>query len=91
MKIYKFILSIIKKIESMKQGLIAYSYFDGRWHWICLNDFDFYMKNEKFKALSKAWHKVAKTMGIEITFAYCEPKEETLAKLADEDNLILNV
>lgn len=91
MKVDKFIFSIIRKIESMKQGMIAYAYFDKGFYWICLNDFDFYMTDKRFKALSNAWHKAGKSLGIRVTFAYCAPKEEHLVKLANEDNLFLNV
>lgn len=91
MKIDKFIYSIIRKIESLKQGIIAYAYKDEICYWICLNDFDFYTSDKRFRTLSDAWHKAAKALGIDITFVYCEPKEDALAKLAEEDNLFLNV
>lgn len=91
MKIDKFISSILKKIESLKQGIIAYAYFDSNWYWICLNDFDFYMNDKKFKILAKAWDTAGKALGIKIIFAYCKPKEEFLVKLANDDNLFLNM
>ena len=98
MKIEKFILSILKKVERMKEGVVAYSYKTGKtpmthvWWEISVSDFDLYMNDKGFKTLSNAWHKAAKVKGHKIIFV-CGwmPTEEKLAKLADEDNLILNI
>lgn len=98
MKIESFILSILRKVESLKDGVIAYSYKSGNapmthtWWEISVSDFDLYMNDKRFKNLSKAWHTAAKQQGHKIIFV-CGwmPTEEKLAKLAEEDNLILNV
>lgn len=98
MKIETFILNILKKIESLQDGVIAYAYKTGNapmthtWWEVSVSDFDLYMNNPRFKALSKAWHKAAEAQGNKIVFV-CGwiPTEEKLAKLAEEDNLILNV
>lgn len=98
MKIENFILSILKKVEGMKEGVIAYAYKTGNapmthtWWEISVSDFDLYMNDKRFKTLSAAWRKAAKAQGEKIIFV-CGwmPTEEKLAKLADEDNLILNV
>ena len=98
MKIESFILSILKKVESMKEGVVAYSYKIGNapmthvcWE-ISVSDFDLYMNDKRFKTLSNAWHKAAKAKGHKIIFV-CGwmPTEEKLVKLMEEDNLILNV
>lgn len=98
MKIENFILSILKKVESLKDGVIAYAYKSGNvpmthtWWEISVSDFDLYMNDKRFKSLSNAWHKAAKAQGHKIIFV-CGwmPTEEKLAKLAEEENLILNI
>ena len=97
MKIENFILSIIRKIEEIKPGIIAYAYKDGnetktcvRWI-VCVSDFDFYMNDSRFKTLSKAWHAAGKARKEKIIFCYCSPKEKKLAELAESDNLIMNI
>jgi hypothetical protein len=98
MKIEKFILSILNTIESMKEGVVAYSYKTGNtpmthvWCEISVSDFDLYMNDKRFKTLSNAWHKASKAKGHKIIFV-CGwmPTEEKLVKLSDENNLILNI
>lgn len=98
MKIEKFILNILKKIESLQDGVIAHAYKTGNymtsniWWEISVSDFELYAKNKRFKTLTKAWHKVAKSYGFEIIFV-CGwmPTEQKLVKLAEDGNLILNV
>ena len=98
MKIESFILSILKKVENMKEGVVAYSYKTGNapmthvWWEISVSDFDLYMNDKRFKTLSNAWHKASKAKGHKIIFV-CGwmPTEEKLVKLSDENNLILNV
>lgn len=97
MKIDTFILNILRKVESLKEGVIAYAYLDGNepmthtWYCVCLNDYEMYTTDKRFKALSKAWHTAAKAIGIKVIFAYCQPSEERLESLANADNLFLNV
>lgn len=91
MKGKAFILSIIKKLESLVDGMVVYAYKECSWYSICLSDYDYYFHNQRFKTLSKAWHKAAVARGFKISFAYCNPLESKLKKLADEDNLIINV
>lgn len=98
MKIENFILSILKKVESLKDGVVAYAYKSGNvpmtytWWEISVSDFDLYMNDKRFKSLSKAWSKAAKAQGHKIIFV-CGwmPTEEKLVKLAEEENLILNI
>lgn len=98
MKIEDFILNILKKIEEIDEGSIAYAYKTGNapmtevyWE-ISVSNSYFYMNNKRFKTLTKAWYKSARARGEKIIFV-CgwKPSEEKLVKLADENNLILNV
>ena len=97
MRIENFILSIIRKLEEIKPGMIAYAYKDsnapkiGFWWTICVSDFEFYMNDTRFKTLSKAWHAAIKARKEKIMFCYCSPKEKKLVTLAESDNLIMNI
>ena len=97
MKGWNFILSIIKQIEHLFPGTIAYGYEDGnatgthKWWTVCVSEYEMYMHNPRFKALSRAWHKAAIARGCKVVFCYCKPLEEILAKLAKNDNLIFNL
>lgn len=98
MKIEKFILNILKKIESLQDGIIAYAYkssnetFTNIWWEISISSFEVYMHNKRFKTLSRAWCKAAQLHGYKIVFV-CGfmPTEVKLMRLAERDNLILNV
>lgn len=98
MEAEKFILSVLKKIESLKDGVIAYAYKTGNatmthtWWEVSVSDFDLYMNDKRFKNLSNAWHKAAIVHNVRLVFV-CGwvPTEERLSKLADENNLILNI
>lgn len=98
MKSEKFILNIIEKIESLKDGVIAYAYKTSNatmmhtWWEVSVSDFDLYVNDKRFKNLSNAWHKAAIVHNIRLVFV-CGwiPTEEQLFRLANEDNLILNV
>lgn len=92
-----FLLSILKKIESLKEGVICYAtedhYPDGthRWWWIAVDDYNFYSQDWKYKSLMNAYGKAAKARGLNIAFCYCSVSEDSLMKLANESNLILNI
>jgi len=98
MKIEKFILNVIKKIESLKEGIVVYSYKTGNtpmtyiWWEVSISDFDLYMNSKRFKTLSNAWYKAAKAQGFKLIFV-CGwiPSEKKLIDLAENNNLILNV
>lgn len=93
-----FILNILKKIESLKEGVIAYSYKTGNesmsniWWEVSISDYNLYMNDRRFKALSNAYHKAAKQQGFKLIFV-CGwiPSENKLIDLAENDNLILNI
>ena len=94
----KFLLSILKQIESLKDGVIAYAYRTSnapktfRYWEVSVSDFDLYMNDNRFKQLTKEWHEEAERRGERIIFI-CGwvPTEERLLKLAEEDNLVLNL
>ena len=93
-----FLLSVVKKIESLKDGIISYGCLTGNidmtytWWQISVSDYDLYMHDERFKRLSRAWYKAALAKGFKLIFV-CGwvPSEEKLLKLAEEDNLILSI
>lgn len=92
-----FIRGILAKCESLRPGLIAYAHEDGnatgtnKWTAVCVSDLDMYFHDQRFKALTRAWHTVAAKKGFNLVFCYCSPKEKNLAELADNENLIMNV
>ena len=96
MKIEKFILNILKKIENLQDGVIAYAHKTGNvpmthiWWEISVSDYELYMHDKRFRTLKNAWYKVALAQGHKIIFV-CGwiPTEQKLAKLSEEDNLIL--
>lgn len=94
--IENLILKVVCAIESLKEGTICYAYYDKSYEhyefWaICVNDFQFYMSDKRFIALCGAWRKILRTKGCRVSFCYQNPTEKILSKLADEDNLIMNV
>lgn len=85
------ISKIVRNTEE-KFGGICYAYQDhdsGYW-WIAVDNYASYSSQE-FKQWSKNWHKVADRRRVNLVFCYCNPNELALQKLADEDNLIMNV
>lgn len=96
-KVNELLLGICRKIETLKEGVIAFAYLDGNenkshtWYCVCLNDYEMYTKDKRFIALSNAWRKAGKALGVKIIFACCYPSEEKLGKLLEEENLWMNV
>lgn len=94
----KIIKKILSQIEELDDSLFCYATMVSNgnnshyWYQISVSQFEFYMHDERFKALSQKWHKVCQNMKIPIIFV-CgwKPTEEKLLQLANEDNLILNV
>lgn len=91
-----FILNIVKKIESLRDGVLSYAYkaenSDGtnkRWEVVC-SDLDMYLNDKRFDALRRAWGKAAKARGQKIIFIGRNPNEKILNDLLEEDNLIMN-
>lgn len=93
----KFIQSVLAKCESLRDGVIAYAYQQSnmsgthRWIEICVSDLDLYFNDQRFKALTRAWHTVALKKGFKLIFCYCCPKEKKIEELAEKGNLIMNI
>ena len=92
-----FIRSILTKCESLRDNLIAYAFEESngtgthKWISVCVSDYDLYYNDRRFKALTHAWHTVARKKGFKIVFFWCVPKEKNLVELASQDNLIMNI
>lgn len=90
------IFKIVKGIEAEFKNIIAYAYLDSNdtitnsWWLICINNFRSYYSNE-FKNFSNKWREIANKKGVKIVFCYCDANEKKLIKLAESDNLIMNV
>ena len=97
MKNIAFIRGVLAKCESLRDGVVAYAHDESnsrgthRWTEVCVSDLDMYFHDQRFKALPRAWHTVALKKGVKLVFCYCCPKEKKLAKLAEEENLLLNI
>lgn len=93
----KFIRGVLAKCESLRPGVIAYAYQNGNvskthvWMEVCVSDLDMYFRDERFRKLTQVWYRVAARMGLGLIFCYCNPKEEKLASLAEQNNLIMNI
>ena len=93
----KFIQAVLAKCESLRPGVIAYAYQNanvgGTYSWmeICVSDLDMYFNDARFRALRRAWVKVAEKQRFKLVFCCCSPKEKRLAELAQNGNLIMNI
>ena len=92
-----FIRGVLAKCESLRNGVVAYAHEEKnstgtyRWTEVCVSDLDMYFNDQRFKALTRAWHTVALKKRFKLIFCYCNPKEKRLAELAEKDNLIMNI
>jgi len=97
MKGSDFVQGIISKIESMNKSVIAFAYTNGnvtgthKWWEICIDDYDMYSKDTRYKTLKNAWHKAARARNIKLLFCYRKPDEKMLTKLMEENSLLMNV
>lgn len=93
----KFIQFVLAKCESLRPGVIAYAYQNAnstgtyRWMEVCVSDLDMYFNDVRFRALRRAWSKIAEKQRFKLVFCYCNPKEKRLAELAQSGNLLMNV
>lgn len=85
----KLIYKICKQAEKIF-GVICYAYKEGLFWNICIDDYNKY-RGQEFKDFSSDWRNEMKSVGLntKIVFCYCNPLEEKLVKLAEEDDLIL--
>lgn len=90
-----FIHKLVRQTEE-KFGCICYAYKDGNvsktniWWNVCVDNYELYY-SAKFRDWIKRWHSKFKEVNISLLFCYCNPIEEKLAKLAEEDGLIMNL
>ena len=90
--IESFILKILKKIEEIFPSVVCYAYkTEMGWWEVSISDFDIY-RDKRFRVFTDAWYKAGLKYGSKIIFV-CGwiPKESTLVKLAEQNNLILNI
>ena len=88
----KLIYKVLRQIESVFPDVFTYGYKDedskySRW-WICIDDYCIY-RSEEFKNLVKHIRKTLR--GLTCVFSYVKPIEKTLLRLAETDNLVLNI
>lgn len=92
-----FIFAIVRKLENIYPGTIAFAYRDWNgprthgWWCICISDLDVYMNDKRFKVLCAAWRKAGRARGNNVVFCACTPHEKKLNQLAQAGNLIMNV
>lgn len=97
MKDLKFLRGILAKTEALKNGVVSWAServdATGTNHWteVCVSDADFYFNDAQFKRWREVWHSVAHKRGLRLIFAFCPPDEQRLAKLANENNLLMNL
>lgn len=80
----KTIYKICKKIEQ-NFNCLCYAYKDKNWWVICISDYDIYC-SDLFKDFSKKQHE---SNLFKVIFCFCNPLENNLMKLNDEENLIM--
>lgn len=91
LEISKLLFRVVKGIEAKFNGTIAYGYVDKELgNVICLSDYNIYRSTD-FAFVAESWRKIMKAKNQRILFAFCIPSEKELQKLADEENLVLNV
>lgn len=86
----KLLYRVIKGIEAKFNGVIAYGYSDNGMEIVCLSDYSVYSSKE-FASVAFSWRKIMQSKNKRILFAYCKPMEKELVRLANEDNLVMNV
>ena len=91
----KFISKLVKDIED-KFSVLAYAYLDGNepkthvWWTVCVNDYNLYVSDDYKKFISQK-RVVANKLDIKLLFVYRNTFESILVKLAEADNLIMNI
>ena len=96
-QINAFLLSVIRKVESLREGVICIAYserYEGNpncYYWVAVDDFDFYSKDEKLKTLSKQYQTIASKNGVKMAVCYQSMTETSLLKLANENDLLMNI
>lgn len=90
-----FIHKLVRQTEE-RFGCICYAYKDGNasktniWWNVCVDNYELYY-SAKFRDWTKRLHSKSKEFNIILLFYYCNPIEKKLAKLAEENDLIMNL
>lgn len=87
----KLLLTLIKKIEALQNGIIAYAYKDTNWWVVAVDDYNFYKDNKQFRLLAEQWRKVFKSKNVKIVYAFRAPNEKILENLLEHNSLIMNI
>lgn len=91
----KFISKLVKDIED-KFSVLAYAHLDGNepkthvWWTVSVNDYNLYFSAD-YKRFIAQKRIVANKLDIKLLFTYRNTFESTLVKLAEADNLIMNI
>ena len=92
---HKFIIKLVKDIED-KFSVLAYAYKDGNepkthiWWTVCVDNYSLYTSKE-YKEFTSQKYAIFKKLNINVIFAYRNTFESILVKLAEADNLIMNI
>lgn len=87
----KLLLTLLKKIETIQEGIIAYSYKDENWWIVAVSDYDFYRSNPQFLQLKESWRKVFSGKNQKIVYVFRAANEKILENLAEHNNLIMSL
>ena len=90
---YDFLNLVVRKVEEAFPDVICFATFDSEikvWE-ININDFEIYMRDEKFKKFTKPYYKMAQKFKIKIVFCYRLADERLLTELLQQENLIMNI
>lgn len=98
MQAERLVLQVLREIEELNPKILTYAYKASNttashvWWEVSVSSFDLYMNDQRFEYLRNKWHKEAKFFGIRLVFV-CRwtSTESFLWKLADADNLVLNI
>lgn len=95
MAIENLVWKIVKQLTTLFPDEIVYGYKyynateTAHWWMISISTFDVY-KSERFKKITQAWHKAVSVQTTEkVIFSCCNPSEKELAKLLENNNLIM--
>lgn len=82
----ELLLSSLKRIEELKEGLHTYAYNTGDWIEIAVDDYDFYRDDKGFADVSKEIHKeFMDKFNMKIVFVYCPYSDKALKRITDKN------
>lgn len=89
------LLKIVRTIEKLKPGIISWAFVNKNnpkfsFINVCISDYDFYLHDARFRKLKDAWHLAFFKKRKPLIFCYCNPIENDLLKLAEDNNLVMD-